>query len=77
MNKNGREKLKNALQMLHGAAAIIGSVCDREENCMDNIPENLQGTERFAHMEDAAEQLNDALEHLDEAKEHIQNAICQ
>lgn len=42
---------------------------------MDNMPENLQGTERFERMEDAVDHLSEALEKLDEAKDHIQAAI--
>ena len=61
--------------MLSGAAAIVDSVCDSEQDCLDNYPENLQGTERFEHMEAAVDSLNDALEKIDEAKEHIQSAI--
>lgn len=61
--------------MLSGAAAIVDSVCDSEQDCLDNYPENLQGTERFEHMEAAVDSLNDALEKIDDTKEHIQSAI--
>lgn len=75
MNDKRRGRLKDALKMLSGAAAIVDSVCDSEQDCLDNYPENLQGTERFEHMEAAVDSLNDALEKIDEAKEHIQSAI--
>lgn len=50
-------------------------VCDKETDCLDNYPENLQSTDRYGRMEDAVDSLNDALEKIGEAKEHIQNAI--
>jgi len=70
-----RNRLRDALKMLANVAAIVESVCDKEEDCMDNYPENLQNTERFENMEAAVDNLNDALEKLDDAKGHIESAI--
>lgn len=75
MNDKRRGRLKDALRMLSNAAEIVDSVCDSEQDCMDNYPDNLQNTERFEHMEAAVDSLNDALEKIDDAKEHIQSAI--
>ena len=61
--------------MLTNAATIVETVCDKEQDCVDNYPENLQSTERFEHMEAAVDSLNDALEKIDDAKGHIQSAI--
>jgi len=70
-----RNRLRDSLKMLANVAAIVESVCDKEEDCMDNYPENLQNTERFENMEAAVDNLNDALEKLDDAKGHIESAI--
>lgn len=75
MNDKRRGRLRDALKMLSNAAVLVETVCDGEQDCMDNIPENLQNTERFEHMEAAVDSLNDALEKIDDAKEHIQSAI--
>ena len=61
--------------MLSNVTTTVESGCDKEQDCMDNCPENLQGSERFERMEDAVDNLNDALEKLEEAKEHIEAAI--
>jgi hypothetical protein len=61
--------------MLSNAASVVEMVCDKEQDCVDNYPENLQSTERFEKMEDALDSLNDALEKIDDAKSHIQSAI--
>jgi hypothetical protein len=61
--------------MLASITYIIESVCDKEEDCMDNYPENLQNTDRFEKMETAVDSLNEALEKLDDAKEFIELAI--
>lgn len=75
MNDKRRGRLKDALKMLSSAAAIVDFICDSEQDCLDNYPENLQSTERFERMEAAVDSLNDALEKIDGAKEHIQSAI--
>lgn len=75
MNDKRRGRLKDALKMLNNAAALVETVCDVEQDCIDNYPENLQNTERYEHMETAVDSLNDALEKIDDAKDHIQSAI--
>lgn len=75
MNEKRRGRLRDALKMLSSAASIVETVCDNEQDCMDNYPENLQGTEKFERMEDAVDSLSDALEKIDDAKGHIQSAL--
>lgn len=75
MDDRRRGQLRDALNMLSNAASVVERVCDKEQACVDNYPENLQSTERFEKMEDALDSLNDALEKIDDAKSHIQSAI--
>lgn len=75
MDDRRRGQLRDALNMLSNAAFVVERVCDKEQDCVDNYPENLQSTERFEKMEDALDSLNDALEKIDDAKSHIQSAI--
>lgn len=77
MDKKRRSRLRETVAMLSSAASVLQIVCDKEQDCLDNCPENLQYTERFEHTELAVDSLNDALEKLEEAKEHIQTAIRQ
>ena len=71
MNEKRRGRLRDALKMLSNAASIVETVCDSEQDCMDNYP----GTEKFERMEDAVDSLSDALEKIDDAKGHIQSAL--
>lgn len=75
MNKQRREDLRGVLSLLISAIGIVQRVCDKEEDCMDSYPENLQGSERYEQMEDAVDNLNEALEKLGEAKESIHAAL--
>ena len=60
--------------MFDSAISIVQAACDKESDCVDNYPENLQSTGQFERMEDAADNLNEALEKLDEAKERLDEA---
>lgn len=75
MNQKKRERLKSALKLLSSAANIVESVSDEEQDCLDNCPENLQGTERYDLMEEAVDSLSDAMEKMDEVRELIEAAI--
>ena len=75
LNEVRRNKLREVLRILTGAESAVEHVCDKETDCLDNYPENLQSTNRYERMEDAVDNLNDALEKIGEAKEHIQYAI--
>ena len=76
VNKNRRDLLMSAKQPLARVAAIIGQAIGQESDCLDNIPENLQGTERYEKMEQAIDNLEEAMEHIDGIIECIDNAIA-
>jgi len=76
MNEKRRGRLRDALKMLSGASSIIDSVCDSEQDSMDNLPENLQSSERFERMENAVDNMGDALEKIEEARECIAAAMA-
>ena len=77
MDKARREKLKDALRYLSTVIIIVDQVFDKEEECLDNVPENLTGTEQYEKMESALESLDEAMERLDEAKVCIQDAMAR
>lgn len=75
MDRRKRESLKQAISHIERAIILSEIVLDKESDCIDNYPENLQGTETFEKMENAVDCLNDALESLEEAKEKIEEAM--
>lgn len=77
MNQKRREQLKGAIKKLEEAKDSIESVRDDEQYSLDNIPENLQTTDRYAAMEAAIDHLDDAVESVDEAIECVSAAIDQ
>nr|DAX24620.1 MAG TPA: hypothetical protein [Caudoviricetes sp.] len=75
VNETKRKSLRDALSLISRAIIITESVCDKEQDAMDNLPENLQCTERFEAMENAVDNLNDAVEKMEEAKSQIEAAM--
>lgn len=75
MNKRRRDLLVSARPLLDRAANIIEQVAEQENDCVDNIPENLQGSERYEKMEKAVENLEAALEHIENAKDCLDEAV--
>lgn len=74
MNDRRRKSLKQALSMLESASQIINMVAEEEQDCLDNMPENLQGSERYEKMEDVVSLLESATEDIDAASERIRDA---
>lgn len=74
MNNRKRDKLKEAKILLGKASGLISSVLEEEEDCLDNMPENLQASEKYERMEDAISKLESAVEHIDNAQEDIDEA---
>lgn len=74
MNNKKRESLKDAKMYLERASNIVSKVLDDEQDCLDNMPENLQASERYERMEAAIDKLEEAIEQIDGAKENIDEA---
>ena len=74
MNNKRRSNLKAALLYLKKASDIVSEASDQEQDCMDNIPENLCDTERYERMENASDNLEDAISLIDDAIEKIEDA---
>lgn len=76
MNKKRRTLLESARLLLTQSANIIERASEQESDCLDNIPESLQDTDRYEKMEKAVENLEAALEHIESAKDCIDEAIA-
>lgn len=75
MNKGRRTSLREATGLLDRAVDIIKDARNEEQECLDNMPENLQGSERYESMESAIDSLEEAIEKIDDAKESIGEAM--
>ena len=65
MNKQRRARLDEAYSKLIEAYYIIEEVKDEEEQAFDNMPENLQGSERGEQMEEYVATLEEIYDGID------------
>ena len=74
MNSKRRVLLKSAFNLLETASDYVSRVLDEEQDCFDNIPDNLQSSEKYEKMEMAIDALESVIENIDYAKEGIEEA---
>lgn len=74
MNNKKRKSLKEACLYLSRAASIVSGVLDNEQDCLDNMPENLQYSDGCDRLETAIDKLSDAIDQIDGAQECIEEA---
>jgi len=74
MNNGRRKRLDSAIDYLNKALVITEDVRNEEEEAMDNLPENMQMSDRYDAMESAVNSLEDAISSIDEAITSIEEA---
>ena len=74
MNRARRELLRSARMALTEAESCVTQALDEEQDCLGNMPENLESSERYEKMEAAVEQMEEALEHINAALESVEAA---
>lgn len=75
MNQARRNKLKRAIEHLNTASELVEDVLDQEQDCVANYPENLQGSQCYEKMEEAADSLDDAIDSITQAVITIDSVI--
>lgn len=67
MNNARRKELSKIINMLEQAKDALEPVLYEEQDCFDNIPENMQYSLRAQDMENAVARLEDALDDIEDA----------
>lgn len=75
MNKNRRNKLKKSIIYIEMAQEIIKSVKDEEEFAYDNIPENLQNSNKACDMEDSIDSLDEIIDNINDVKTLLNDIV--
>lgn len=75
MNNQRRVKLREINIYINSILNMIESVRDDEESAFDNMPENLQGSNRAFEMEENIDYLDDAIDYLNDAVNSIGEII--
>lgn len=72
MNKQRRNKLGKAFDLVAQAKDILEEVKDEEQEAHDNLPENFQYGEKGEEMEGYIEMIDEAFNYLDDASSVIE-----
>lgn len=75
MNNKRREKLSNAVKQIESGLSIVSDVLDEEVDCLANMPENLEGSDRYAQLEDNVDILESAYSDISDAKNSLEDLI--
>ena len=65
MNKQRRKEIAKAIGLIEQAREILDAVKEEEQEAFDNLPENLQNSERGETMEAHISTIEDFLDELD------------
>lgn len=76
MNNKRRAQLEGLADKLREVQAVLGLICDQEQECMDNMPESLQESDRYYKMDEAVDSLNSAIDKIDEVLDSITEACA-
>lgn len=74
MNKIRRKSLEEVIAKIQGLSEEIESLMADEEEYRDNMPENLQGSERYEKADEACSAMQDAIDNLEESVENLEIA---
>ena len=75
MNADRRKRIQEIIDQLTDIQTDAEAIRDEEQEAYDNLPENLQGSERGEAMSEAADNLDSAYNSIDEVLEYLNAAI--
>jgi hypothetical protein len=75
MNNDRRKEINKVVALLQEALSILEVARDEEGDTFNNMPENLQGSERGQRTEEAYGQLENACCLIEEAIGECENAV--
>lgn len=74
MNKVRRKELQELYDIISEAKDRLEMLHDEEEEYKDNMPENLQSSERYEKAEATVDALDSAVSSLEEVLDYIEEA---
>lgn len=74
MNSPRRKELQRIIDDLTVLKADLEALMEEEEEYRDNMPENLQGSERYEKADEACDNLSDAIDRIEDAICGIESA---
>ena len=75
MNKARRKKIEEISDKLMELQADLQWVAEEEEEARDNMPESMEGSDRYAESEDASQAMEDADGAIQEAIDYLSDIL--
>ena len=75
MNANRRKRLNEVAVKLRELTEVVNEIGGEEQEAFDNMPEQLQESERGEKMEDTINELEDISDLLEDAVSSIENIV--
>ena len=72
MNKARRKEIQKVILDIE---TLVQSILGEEQDAFDNMPENLQGSEKYEKADEACDNLSEAVDNLEEVISSIEAAI--
>ena len=72
MNNQRRKEIKNLIEHIGYIKSELERIISDEENYYDNIPENLQGSDRAMTSEESIDSMNEALNELENSIDELE-----
>jgi len=76
MNKLRKKQLCKVLDNIDVALRLLGEIMADKEECKDNVPENLQGSEKYETSETACDYMQEAFDSLESAIGSIEEIVA-
>ena len=75
VNNQRRKKINTIIEKISYIKDEIEIIYEEEQDCMSNIPENLQGSDRYIQSEDACDIMSECIENLDDIISILEEVI--
>lgn len=75
MNKIRRKALQEIFDKLSALSDELESIKEEEDESRENMPESLQGSERYDQSETVSSNIDEAMEYINSACDSIESAM--
>lgn len=75
MNKTRRQQLRKWLEDMEEIKSELETICSDEQDYFDNMPENLQGSQKGMDAEEFIEQMEEAVSSIEDAISIIEEIV--
>lgn len=75
MNKIRRKEIEKVIGMISDARSLLEELMSEEEEYRDNMPENLQGSERYEKADEACYSMEEAIGNMEDIESSLEEVI--